>query len=86
MAIFDGYGEGSLHRNFVLKDCCVLVRCELSLEVRFPSEAERLVTELRHSAVETQLVIVNAREVLAIQLPSVDKLSEYESLVSTSVD
>lgn len=72
--ILDGDGEGSLNRDLVLKDGRVLMGCEFPFADRFSLKRERLVAELLNAILESQFVIVNAREVLAVQLPSVDKL------------
>lgn len=74
MKILDGDGEGSLNRDLILKDGRVLMRCEFPFADHFPLECERLVAELLNAILESQFVIVNAGEVLAVQLPSVDKL------------
>lgn len=74
MEILDGDGEGSLNRDLVLKDGRVLMRCKFPFADRSSLERERLVAELFNAILESQFVIVNAGEVLAVQLPSVDKL------------
>lgn len=54
---------------------------EFPFSDRFPLKRKRFVAKLLNAILEPQFVIVNARKVFAVQLPSVDELFEWENRV-----
>lgn len=80
MVVSHSDGEGSLDRNLVLENGSILMGNEFPLAIHFPREAKCLVAELVDAMFKCQFVIVNAREILAVQLPSVDELTSLGNL------
>lgn len=72
--ILDGNSESALNGNLVLKNSCILMRCEFPFAVCFPLERERFIAELIDAILERQFVIVYAGEIFAVELPAVDEL------------